>query len=42
MLPENYSRSVFTVAIVVGKMSLLSFAVFKTAITTQTMMLCVM
>ena len=32
MLPENYSRSVFTVAVVAGKMSLLSFTVFKTAI----------
>ena len=37
MLPENYFQSVFTVAVVAGKMSLLSFAVFKTAIATKTM-----
>ena len=35
-LPENYSRSVFIV--VAGKISWLPFAVFKTAIGTETMM----
>ena len=38
MLPENYSQSVFTVPVVAGKMSWLPFAVFKTAIATETMM----